>query len=137
MSSMLSSTTALLSSHFALSQISTRSSTPTRTTSFSNPAKTLRAEEIKTLPCLSRFPESALPTKKRLNNLILCPLLYLQEESIGLIRVELFIRPHNCNQIFCVRKIYYVMCISRYHINHRYLIARNFIVYYLVRTDSA
>jgi len=60
-SSMLSSTSAFFSSHLALSQISARFPIPINTTSLSNIAYFLSADEINVLPCLSRSPSTALP----------------------------------------------------------------------------
>ena len=58
-------------------------------------------------------------------------------ESIGMVRIKLFIRPHESNKIFGFREIDYVVGVAGEHVNGFNLVAAGFKFDHFIRADLA
>ena len=63
-------------------------------------------------------------------------LLYWFKIGVGFVGVEDFVAVHYCDEIFCVREVYYIVGVAWKHVNCFDLVTRNLKVKDFVRTHS-
>ena len=63
-------------------------------------------------------------------------LFYWEEVCIWFVGVEDFVAVHYCDEIFCVREVYYIVGVAWQHVDCFYLVSADFKVQHLVASDS-
>ena len=64
-------------------------------------------------------------------------LFYWFKIGVWFVGIEDFVAVHDCHEIFCIRKVYYVMGVSRKHVDSLNLISGNFKIQHIVASDSS
>ena len=59
-------------------------------------------------------------------------LFYWEEVCIWFVGVEDFVAVHYCDEIFCVREVYYIVGVARQHVDCFYLVSADFEVQNLI-----